>query len=107
MASGVIDKPFDYDEFSNKFTDVAIDDADNVPIGIMSFQRYDRNSANTPYTEGLTGTASGGGIITFRSSLSFGGQIAFPSACEFLCVRTLGKIEAGKWTPWRKISPDS
>lgn len=104
MASGVIDKPFDYDEFSNKFTDVAIDDADNVPIGIMSFRRYNSSSLHTPYTAGLTGSANSGGIISYRSSANYGAQVSFPNACEFLCIRALN---LGTWSEWKKISPDS
>ena len=104
MASGVIDKPFDYDEFSNKFTDVAIGDADNVPIGIMSFRRYNSSSSHTPYTAGLTGSANSGGIISYRSSAKYGAQLAFPNARDFLCIRTL---DDGTWSNWKKISPDS
>ena len=65
------------------------------------FGKYNANGLNTPYTEGLTGTASSGVVIAIPTGANYGQQFAWISGRNTICCRNRS---AGSWNAWKVLA---
>lgn len=84
-------------------TDIGTDATDlNTEYEVAKFSvcKAGRTTANTPYSEGLTGNGTDAIIMSMCPTANYGLQVAWISGSNMICFR---RRAAGTWNEWKIV----
>lgn len=76
--------------------------ANTVTIGKVEIFKFDANTLNTPYTEGLSGGSNAGVIISYATSVNNFAQFAMVTGKSAIYTRKKTSGTIGSWGLWGK-----